>query len=150
MKPKRRRLWYLIIIALCLGGFTLIILTTLKDHLLFFMMPSEALLKKPTSTIRLGGLVEEGSLHRQDNHVITFRITDGDQSIIVHYRGLVPDLFREGQGIVAEGVLSKDGIFHATYLMAKHDEKYMPRDVANALKANGRWRPDKEQQERKP
>lgn len=142
MQPKQRRLWYLVLISLFLGGATLVVLTTLNDHLLFFMMPTEALLKKPTTPIRLGGLVEEGSLHRNGEDLgITFRVTDGAQSILVHYRGIVPDLFREGQGVVAEGILSKEGVFQATHLLAKHDEKYMPRDVADALKASGQWRP---------
>jgi cytochrome c-type biogenesis protein CcmE len=139
----------MVIIALFLGGTTLIILTTLKDQLLFFMMPTEALMKRPTAMIRLGGLVEEGSLNKEADHWITFRITDGSQSIPVRYRGLVPDLFREGKGVVAEGVLSKDGIFQSTYIMAKHDENYMPPEVAEALKANGRWRPKQNQQEKK-
>ena len=150
MQPKKRRLWYLVIITLFLGGATIIVLTTLNDHLLFFMMPTEALMKRPTTSIRLGGLVEEGSLHHQDDLWITFAIIDGAQSIPVRYRGIVPDLFREGQGVIAEGTLSKDGIFQATYLLAKHDENYMPRDVADALKAKGRWRPNKRQGERIP
>jgi cytochrome c-type biogenesis protein CcmE len=129
------------LMALFFGGATLIVLTTLNDHLLFFMMPTDVMMKKPTTPIRLGGLVEEGSLYREDNLWITFRVTDGAQSILVRYQGVVPDLFREGQGVVAEGSLSKEGVFQATYLLAKHDEKYMPKNVADALKANGRWKP---------
>jgi len=145
MQPKKRRLWYLGLIALFLGGAAVIVLTTLNDQLLFFMMPTDALLKKPITPIRLGGLVEEGSLHHEDDLGITFRVTDGANSIRVHYQGIVPDLFREGQGVVAEGTLSQEGIFQATYLLAKHDETYMPRDVADALKANGRWKPSNAQ-----
>lgn len=141
MRPKKRRLWYITLITLFLGGATLIVLTTLNDHLIFFMMPTDALLKKPTTAIRLGGLVEEGSLKHLDDHKITFRITDGKESVLVIYRGIIPDLFREGQGVVAEGKLSNDQLFQATSILAKHDEKYMPKDVADALKANGRWRP---------
>jgi cytochrome c-type biogenesis protein CcmE len=147
MQPKRRRLWYLGLFVLFLGGATLVILTTLNDHLLFFMMPTEALIKKPTTSIRLGGLVEEGSLHHQDDLWIAFRITDGAQSIPVRYRGIAPDLFREGQGVIAEGTLSKQGVFQATYLLAKHDENYMPREVADTLKMSGQWRPQKAQKE---
>jgi cytochrome c-type biogenesis protein CcmE len=147
MSLKKRRLWRLGLTALFLGGATLIILTTLTDHLLFFMMPTDALMKKPTTPIRLGGLVEGGSFHRHDEDLsVTFRVTDGQNGIPVRYQGIVPDLFREGQGVVVEGTLSKEGIFQATRLLAKHDETYMPRDVANALKANGQWRP----QERSP
>jgi len=141
MPLKKRRLWYLGLITLFLGGAALIILTTLNDQLLFFMMPTDALLKKPKTPIRLGGLVEEGSLHHEDDLRITFRVTDGANSIQAHYHGIVPDLFREGQGVVAEGTLMQGGVFQATYLLAKHDENYMPRDVAEALKANGRWKP---------
>ena len=145
MSLKKKRLWYLGLIALFLGGSALIILTTLNDQLLFFMMPTDALSKKPKKPIRLGGLVEEGSLHHEDNLRITFRVTDGANSIQVRYHGIVPDLFREGQGVVAEGILSQDDVFQATSLLAKHDENYMPRDVADALKANGRWKPSKGQ-----
>lgn len=141
MKPKHRRLWYLSLIALFLGGVTLIILTTLNDHLLFFMMPTDVLAKKPTTPIRLGGLVVGGSLHRHDDNLrVTFKVTDDLNTIPVSYKGILPDLFREGQGVVAEGVW-KEGVFQASHLLAKHDEKYMPREVAEALKANGQWRP---------
>jgi cytochrome c-type biogenesis protein CcmE len=135
------------LVALFLGGAILIILTTLTDHLLFFMMPTDVLMKKPTMPIRLGGLVEAGSFHRHDTDLsITFRVTDGQNGVPVRYQGIVPDLFREGQGVVAEGVLSKEGVFEVTRLLAKHDETYMPRDVADALKANGQW----QHQERSP
>jgi cytochrome c-type biogenesis protein CcmE len=142
MKPKKRRFLYLSLITLFLGGVTLIVLTTLNDHLIFFMMPTDALLKKPTTAIRLGGLVEEGSLKHLGDHKITFRVTDGSESVLVIYRGIIPDLFREGQGVIAEGKLSSEQEFHATSILAKHDEKYMPKDVADALKANGTWRPE--------
>ncbi len=140
MKPKHKRLWHLSLIALFLGGATLIVLTTLNDHLLFFMMPTDVLAKKPTTPIRLGGLVVGGSLNRHDgNLLMTFQVTDDKHTIPVSYKGILPDLFREGQGVVAEGVW-RDGVFQATHLLAKHDEKYMPREVAEALKANGQWR----------
>lgn len=137
--------------ALFLAGAALVILTTLNDHLLFFMMPTEVLSKKPTTPFRLGGLVEEGSLKRQEGLLVTFQVTDGLYRIPVQYEGIVPDLFREGQGVVAEGMLDK-GIFQATRLLAKHDETYMPREVADALKANGQWRPKQERpnQEKNP
>ena len=141
MTLKKRRLWYLSLLALFLSGSALIVLTTLNDHLLYFMMPTDALSKKPIKPFRLGGLVKEGSLEKSDNLEIKFEMTDGSMTIPVRYHGLMPDLFREGQGVVAEGTLSKDGIFQATYILAKHDENYMPRDVADALKANGRWKP---------
>lgn len=144
MKPKHRRLWYLSLLALFLGGASLIILTTLNDHLLFFMMPSDVIAKNPTTPIRLGGLVVEGSLHRNDKDLlITFQITDDKHTILVHYQGIPPDLFREGQGVVAEGTWV-NGVFQATHILAKHDENYMPKEVAQALKENGRWRPYQE------
>lgn len=144
MKPKHKRLWYLSLIALFLSGATLIVLTTLNDHLLFFMMPTDVLAKQPMAPIRLGGVVAEGSLrHHNESLFITFRVTDDKNTIPVTYKGILPDLFREGQGVVAEGIW-KDGIFQATHLLAKHDEKYMPREVAKALKANGQWRPKEE------
>lgn len=145
MRARKQRLWYLTLISLFLGGATLVVLTTLNDHLLFFMMPTDVLMKKPATPVRLGGLVEKGSLHHQEGLLITFRVTDGEHAIPVRYHGIVPDLFREGQGVVAEGILSREGVFQATRLLAKHDEKYMPRDVAAALKANGQWQPVQEQ-----
>ena len=140
MKPRHRRFWYLSLVALFLGGASLIVLTTLNDHLLFFMMPTDVLKKNPTTPIRLGGLVVEGSLRRYEgNPRTTFRVTDSKSTIPVSYTGLLPDLFREGQGVVAEGVWAK-GNFEAARLLAKHDEKYMPREVAQALKEKGQWR----------
>lgn len=144
MDFKKRRLWRLALIGLFLGGATLVILTTLTDHLLFFMMPTDVLTKKPTLPIRLGGLVEKGSLRRQENLLVTFRVTDGQHAIPVRYEGIVPDLFQEGQGAVAEGILLKEGVFQASRLLARHDETYMPREVADALKASGQWRPTRE------
>ena len=136
MTFKQRRLWHLSLIALFLGGASLVILTTVNDHLLFFMTPVDVQAKKPAAVFRLGGIVETGSLRRHtDPVVITFRVTDGKAVLPVRYRGLVPDLFREGQGVVAEGALSPDGVFQAATILAKHDETYMPREVADALKA---------------
>ncbi|MBM3468670.1 MAG: cytochrome c maturation protein CcmE [Alphaproteobacteria bacterium] len=134
MSPKQKRLWYLILIALFLGGCSLIILTTLNNHLLFFMMPTDVLASKPTNKIRLGGFVKSGSLQHPDPTTILFKITDGLHEIPVRYIGVVPNLFREGQGVVAEGILSSKGEFQASYLLAKHDENYMPREVAASLK----------------
>jgi cytochrome c-type biogenesis protein CcmE len=137
MTFKQRRIWYLSLIALFLGGSALIIFTTINDHLLFFMTPTDMLTQKPTTFCRLGGMVETGSLHRhQGTLLITFRITDGAKALPVHYQGLVPDLFREGQGVVAEGMLSPEGVFQAKNILAKHDETYMPQEVAKAMKVS--------------
>jgi cytochrome c-type biogenesis protein CcmE len=96
-------------------------------------------------SIRLGGLVEEGSVQRLDDGVTTtFRVTDLSHSVPVTYRGLLPDLFREGQGVVTEGTVGADGTFVAREVLAKHDETYMPREVADALKKSGQWRDSKE------
>jgi cytochrome c-type biogenesis protein CcmE len=90
--------------------------------------------------IRIGGLVEKGSLKHQKDNWIAFTITDGKATVAVMYQGLLPNLFREGQGVVAEGLLATDGHFNATNILAKHDENYMPPEVADALKKSGRWR----------
>jgi cytochrome c-type biogenesis protein CcmE len=89
--------------------------------------------------MRIGGLVKSGSLHRGDNLLIRFKVSDGDNDIAVRYQGIVPDLFREGQGVVAEGALDGEGTFVADTVLAKHDERYMPREVVDALKKSGRW-----------
>jgi cytochrome c-type biogenesis protein CcmE len=91
---------------------------------------------------RLGGLVEPGSLVHGDNLAVTFRVGDGTAELPVSYKGILPDLFREGQGIVAEGALDASGVFRADTVLAKHDENYMPRDVADALKKQGHWKDD--------
>jgi cytochrome c-type biogenesis protein CcmE len=89
--------------------------------------------------MRIGGLVKPGSVERGDNLLVRFSVTDGKTDIPVHYRGIVPDLFREGQGVVAEGKLEPDGMLAAETVLAKHDERYMPREVVDALKKSGRW-----------
>src|SRR5213076_817508 len=93
----------------------------------------------PERRIRIGGLVENQSLVREDGRRVAFRVTDGKSELKVVYDGLLPDLFREGQGVIAEGKLGGDGIFVASSVLAKHDEKYMPPEVAEALKKSGRW-----------
>ena len=98
--------------------------------------------------MRLGGLVEKGSVVKDGDGVTTrFRVTDLKKSLLVAYKGVLPDLFREGQGVVVEGGLLPDGSFRASEVLAKHDEKYMPPEVARALKASGEWRPEGQQQQ---
>jgi cytochrome c-type biogenesis protein CcmE len=92
----------------------------------------------PDRRLRIGGLVEQGSVQK-DGHEVRFKVTDLKQSVNVVYRGLLPDLFREGQGVIAEGSLGADGVFIAREVLAKHDENYMPPEVARALKESGRW-----------
>ena len=143
MKPKRRRLLFVIVGLALLGGAAALALSALRDTMVFFYSPTELTDKPPHAgaSLRIGGLVEEGSVVRDGAHV-TFRVTDLTSSVPVDYAGVLPDLFREGQGIVVEGKRAPDGTFMATRVLAKHDEKYMPPEVAEALKKSGQWRPD--------
>jgi cytochrome c-type biogenesis protein CcmE len=112
-----------------------------KDNIVFFYGPTEVMEKNPApgSRLRIGGLVKSGSLVKGDDQKATFMITDNAHDVAVSYQGLLPDLFREGQGVVAEGVLTAPGQFRADQVLAKHDERYMPREVVDALKKEGRW-----------
>jgi len=142
MTRKRRRLVMLGSGLVALGGATALVLAAFSDNLVFFYSPSE-LAAKPAAIgqrIRIGGLVEEHSVVKSgDGREVAFRVTDGKADLKVVYRGILPDLFREGQGVVAEGRLAADGSFDAATVLAKHDEKYMPPEVAAALKKAGRW-----------
>ncbi len=144
MTRKRRRLMFVSLGLLMLAGATALALTAFKDNLVFFYSPTDLLAKPqpPGHAFRLGGLVEQGSVAKDaDGLTIRFRITDKKNELLVVYRGVLPDLFREGQGVVVEGSLAPDGSFAASSVLAKHDEKYMPPEVAAALKKNGEWRP---------
>ena len=118
-----------------------LMLNALRDSIVFFNSPSDVAEKHvPAGTrIRLGGLVKNGSLVRNANLSVRFEVTDGKNGIPVNYQGVLPDLFREGQGVVAEGVLDAGGTFKADAILAKHDETYMPKEVADALKRSGHW-----------
>ena len=121
---------------------TALVLFAFNKNIVFFYSPTD-LLAQPQPAgqgFRLGGLVEQGSVAK-DGPTIRFRITDKKNTLMVVYRGVLPDLFREGQGVVVEGSLAPDGSFTASSVLAKHDEKYMPPEVAAALKKNGEWRP---------
>jgi cytochrome c-type biogenesis protein CcmE len=146
MTRKRRRLWILLACGLGLGSATALALSAFRDNLVFFLAPSDIATKAPTPgrSFRLGGLVAQGSVHQtvDDGHpAATFRVTDGKSSVVVSYVGILPDLFREGQGIVALGTLQPDGTFRASEVLAKHDETYMPKEVVDALKKSGHWNP---------
>jgi cytochrome c-type biogenesis protein CcmE len=139
---RRQRRMVLIAAAgavLCLA--TALVLSALKDSLVFFNSPTDLVEKHvaPGSRVRLGGLVAPGSLVRGDNLSVHFEVTDGNRTVPVTFRGILPDLFREGQGVVTEGALASDGVFNADNVLAKHDEKYMPKEVADALKKSGHW-----------
>ena len=146
MTRKRRRLYALLACGVGLGSATALALSAMSGSLVFFVAPSEMAAKAvPGRTTRLGGLVEAGSLRRgaEAGHpVAQFRLTDGAAAVEVTYAGILPDLFREGQGAVTLGTVQPDGSFRAQEVLAKHDETYMPRDVADALKRGGQWRPE--------
>jgi len=118
-----------------------LMLNAFRDSIVFFNSPSDVAEKHvaPGARIRIGGLVKSGSLVRNDNLKIRFEVTDGNREIQVAYQGVLPDLFREGQGVVAEGTLDGSGLFNADTILAKHDETYMPKEVADALKKSGHW-----------
>lgn len=141
MTRKSRRL---VLIACALGMLAIaagLVLFAMRDNIVFFYGPSELAEKKPApgARLRIGGLIKEGSVVRGDNLKVDFVITDGKSNVAVVYVGQTPDLFREGQGVVAEGVLVSLGSFKADSVLAKHDENYMPREVADALKKQGVW-----------
>jgi cytochrome c-type biogenesis protein CcmE len=144
MTRKQRRLALLGAGLGVLGVAAALILSALKDSIVFFNSPTDIVDKHiaPGMRIRLGGLVSPGSLERGDNLAIRFQVTDGNKAINVAYQGILPDLFREGQGVVAEGALDGAGVFKADNVLAKHDESYMPKEVADALKKQGHWKDD--------
>jgi cytochrome c-type biogenesis protein CcmE len=113
----------------------------MRQSIVFFNSPTDIVERHPApaTRLRIGGLVKDGSVKRGDNLRIEFAVTDGKSDVAVAYQGIVPDLFREGQGVVVEGRLGTDGMFQADTLLAKHDERYMPREVVDALKKAGRW-----------
>jgi cytochrome c-type biogenesis protein CcmE len=144
MTRKKRRL---VLIGCSVGVIALavgLILNALTDSIVFFHSPTEIVEKHlaPGSRVRLGGLVKEGSIVRSDKLDVRFDVTDGNKTVPVTYHGILPDLFREGQGVIAEGALDGAGHFKADSVLAKHDEKYMPKEVADALKKQGHWKDD--------
>jgi cytochrome c-type biogenesis protein CcmE len=142
MSRKQRRLAMIAAALSVLGLAAALVLNALKDSIVFFNSPTDVVEKhvRPGSRIRLGGLVEAGSLQRTDALDVRFKVTDGSRAIDVSYHGMLPDLFREGQGVVAEGALDAAGAFRADTVLAKHDERYMPKEVADALKRQGHWK----------
>lgn len=141
MTRKQRRLTMIGGGLAVLGVAATLVLFALKDSIVFFNSPSDVVEKQlpAGSRIRIGGLVEPGSLEKGDNLQVRFKVTDGAHQVAVHYKGILPDLFREGQGVVTEGRLEPGGSLAADSVLAKHDEKYMPREVVDALKKTGRW-----------
>ena len=141
MKRKHRRLAFVAAGMVALGAAAALVLVAFEDSLVFFFSPTDLAEKHVPEgrRVRIGGLVEEGSLKRLDDGVsVEFRVTDLSTAVRVTYKGVLPDLFGEGQGVVTEGYL-RDGIFVATEVLAKHDENYLPREVVDALKEQGHW-----------
>ena len=140
---KQKRLGLIAGLALVLALAAALVLTALRDQIVFFYSPSDIATRQvvPGQAIRLGGLVKDGSWVRNGDSNV-FVVTDGKSDLTASYTGILPDLFREGQGVVAEGSLTPDGKFAATNVLAKHDENYIPKEVVDALKASGEWRPE--------
>jgi cytochrome c-type biogenesis protein CcmE len=145
MTRKKRRLTLVLVGMSCLGVAAALALSAFSDNLVFFYSPSDIAQKQPAAgrSMRIGGLVEDHSVTRTEGgKEITFKVTDGSHDLTVTYVGVPPDLFREGQGVIAEGKLDQGGVFVAASILAKHDERYMPKEVVDALKQSGQWRGD--------
>src|SRR6202795_2083881 len=144
MTRKQRRLVLIGGGVAVAGRAVALMLNAFRDSIVFFNSPSDVVEKHvaPGARIRLGGLVKDGSVVRGSDLRVHFEVTDGSRPLPLNYQGVLPDLFREGQGVVAEGVLDGAGIFNADTILAKHDETYMPKEVADALKKSGHWKDD--------
>jgi cytochrome c-type biogenesis protein CcmE len=136
MRPRHRRFAWIGAGLVALGVAAALVLNAFQSNLVFFFTPSQVMAKEAPQSrpFRIGGLVEQGSLTRDPNSLtVHFRVTDTAQTIPVTYTGLLPDLFKEGKGVVAQGKLGPDGSFHATQVLAKHDENYMPPEAKDAI-----------------
>ena len=142
MTRKQRRLTMIGIAGLILSLATILVLIALEDQIVFFQTPSDVVAKNISEgeRFRLGGLVKENSVQTLEDGQVQFEITDTEHTIAVSYLGILPDLFREGQGVVTEGNLQPNGMFKAETVFAKHDENYMPKEVADALREQGIWK----------
>jgi len=140
---KQKRLLIIAGVGAVLAIALALILTALSNQIVFFYTPSEAAAKHVAAgqAIRLGGLVKDGSWKKNGDDNV-FVLSDGKGEMTVGFKGILPDLFREGQGIVAEGSMAPDGTFQATNVLAKHDENYIPKEIVDDLKKRGEWRPD--------
>jgi cytochrome c-type biogenesis protein CcmE len=142
MSPKKqRRLAFAIALLLAGGAGAVAVVYALGQNVQLFKSPSDLAAEPmpPGRTFRVGGLVEQGTFTKGQGLDVTFRVTDGKHSVPVHFSGVLPDLFREGQGVIAQGTQAENGTFEASEVLAKHDEKYMPPEVVDALKRSGRW-----------
>ena len=142
MKPKNKRLSLIIATLTALAASVALILVAFEDNVVFFYSPSDLLKKRPgpSQKIRIGGLVKKDSIKREPGMTeVSFEVTDLNNSVAVIFKGILPDLFREEQGVVAEGSY-REQLFYATQILAKHDEQYMPPEVAESLKKSGKWK----------
>ena len=143
MSPRKsRRLYFALAVVVAGAAGALLVVRALQDNVLYFYSPSDIAVKHvpPDVSFRVGGLVEKGTVSRGPGADVRFVVTDGKKSVPVKYTGALPDLFREGQGVVATGKLTQGGVFRASEVLAKHDERYMPPEVVDALKRAGRWK----------
>jgi cytochrome c-type biogenesis protein CcmE len=143
MTPKKkRRLAFAAALVAAGAGAAVLIVGALKDNVLYFRSPTDVAMKQVHEGVafRLGGLVEQGSVKRGPGALVRFEVTDKKSSVPVAFNGVLPALFREGQGVVALGAVDAGGTFEATEVLAKHDEKYMPPEVVDSLKRSGRWK----------
>ena len=149
MTRKQRRAVVIVVGLALITVAVWLVLRASENSITFFKSPTDVAkeMPRPEMRFRLGGLVKAGSLRKEPNAVYEFTVTDNAASLPVTYRGIVPDLFREGQGVIAEGRLGSDGVFVADYILAKHDEKYTPPQVASALKKNS---PEQGRQQKAP
>ena len=143
LSRRKRRMLLIAAAGAVLALAAVLVLSAMRDTIVFFYGPSEIAEKgiAPGTRMRLGGLVETGSVRRGPGQEVSFAVSDGRSTVHVSYSGLLPDLFREGQGVVTEGVLQSPQSFKASSVLAKHDETYMPREVADTLKKQGHWQP---------
>ena len=142
MKPKNKRLSLIVATLTALAASVALILVAFEDNVVFFYSPSDLLKKQPgpTQKLRIGGLVKKDSIKREPGVTeVSFEVTDLNNSVPVVFNGILPDLFREEQGVVAEGRY-REQLFYATQILAKHDEQYMPPEVAESLKKSGKWK----------
>lgn len=144
MKPKHQRMAFILVGLAMLGGAAALMLSNFKENIVFYFTPTELLARSPvTGSIRLGGLVKPGSVEHTQGGSVSFLVTDGKEEVAVRFTGALPSLFREGQGVVAEGSMENEAL-KADRILAKHDEKYMPPEVARMLKEQGHWEGERE------
>ncbi len=149
---KQQRLALVVLAVVLVGAAAGLVLAALQDKVAFFVTPTQVAEKsvEPGRHFRLGGLVVDGSIKRDSDGTVRFAVTDKASAVPVAYKGLLPDLFRDGQGVVTQGVLRADGVFEASEVLAKHDENYMPKEVADALKQAGYWNEQQAKQDKDP